>query len=392
MPVSHPAPARGESPLGGRRAILIIFLISGLLFFAGSTIPPLVINLMRPLPVGQSQSFSTDPGPTLGLDPTAWRDQTIPAENADRPECQGESILEVPYSCLVIEGTSFYRQVTTTSETDKRSEVNVDSALTMFMFDAPVAEIQDHVRINRSTAYPVPEPVSSMRLVIPDADSGFDGSAFTRQGLQYFFPFPAERKSYDFFDRLTQETEPIDYVGEYEHNGLKAYEFTHTVEPRRLTPGMSQTFIPGSKTGSTSVDLTGLAEWFYTPEQLQRFGHSPTDLVSVTSYFTITRTFWVQPDTGTVIDYSERPHIFFAEDDAQARIFGTEPAPAYTLYYSELQWDKATTSAQTALAEQGLQRLTLLQGFAYLAKAVAFVLAAWGVALVLLRRRAKETP
>ena len=35
-----------------------------------------------------------------------------------------------------------------------------------------------------------------------------------------------------------------------------------------VNPGYGgQTFIPGSKTGSTSVDLTGLAEWFYTPEQ-----------------------------------------------------------------------------------------------------------------------------
>ncbi|GAB2498187.1 hypothetical protein GCM10027031_01530 [Corynebacterium atrinae] len=342
--------------------------------------------------MGLSQTVSTEPAATLGLDPAAWRDEVIPPENATRPECQGRSFTEVPYSCLVIEGTSYFKQVTTTSATDKRSEINVDSALTMYMFDAPVAEIQDHVRINRSTAYPVPDPDSSMRLVIPDADVGYDSSAFTRQGLQFFFPFPAERKSYDYFERLTQESEPIDYVDELEHKGLKAYEFTHTITPRNLAPDMSQAFIPGSASGSTSTELTGRADRFYSPEQLQRCGHKPTDVVSVTSYFTVERTFWVQPDTGTILDYRELTHVFFAGSDEEARAFADDPSPTHTFFYSTMQWDEATTSAQTALAEQGLQRLTLLQAFAYLAKAVAFFLTVWGVVLILVRRRVEETP
>ena len=98
------------------------------------------------------------------------------------------------------------------------------------------------------------------------------------QGQVFKFPFRTEKKDYSWWDSTLKKTFPAKFVEEDEVKGVKTYVFKQVIEPTVWTT----MDVPASVLGE-------VGEGNLTAERT----------------YANTRTFWVQPATGVVIDRTE---------------------------------------------------------------------------------------
>lgn len=134
--------------------------------------------------------------------------------------------------------TTFTRQVST-SDPKVKDEVRVHVKDTL-KDDAgnTLITVDDHLQLIRHSAYPVLDKNSSLSVTVLGKQEQHEH--FTRNGLQYFFPFNTERRSYDFYDVFSGDAAPIDYVQQdgdayVYHQQRDHVERTLWVEPKSGT-------------------------------------------------------------------------------------------------------------------------------------------------------------
>ncbi|HWJ08186.1 MAG TPA: DUF3068 domain-containing protein [Nocardioides sp.] len=98
-----------------------------------------------------------------------------------------------------------------------------------------------------------------------------------RQGQVYKFPFGTEKKTYDIWDGTLDEAVPATFEGTEEIDGLEVYKFVQKIAPTVV----STQELPGAKFGSTE----------------------PT--VEAELWYSMTRTFYVEPETGSPVNRVE---------------------------------------------------------------------------------------
>ncbi len=343
--------------LRSRRPLLVILAAAVIAIIVGSFVPPVIINSMKPLSTDYVGGYSTAPAPTLLADIAALRAGQVPADRADDPACGAE---DPDFSCFVSETTSRLERDATTApvaETSREAWVKAGTRL-LSEGSEPLLEIDDRVRVTRRSTYPVAQPASHMTLTLPRVDSEIDTGEFVRSGLQYFFPFAVERRSYDHFDPLTQRADPIDFVGELPRNGLDTYQFHHRL---------------------SGLPLAGLFDTLHSPGGQEQ------------AHYAVDRTVWVEPRSGVIIDSVEEFHVYLAADEQQARQRADRPDTGHTIYHATLSWDEETRAAQHDLAAPLVNRLRGLQVLATLSKTLGIVLLITAAVLVV-RRRGVEAP
>ena len=128
-----------------------------------------------------------------------------------------------------------------------------------------------------------------------------------RDGISYFFPAGAEQRSYPFYP-LTQDAEPIDFLRDEKLDGIPAYVFHQDVAP-----------VPLEEVFAFDNQRSGPAGDFYSPESLERYNLKPNSHVILEPFYAVSRTVWVEPTTGTILNEKEHPRIFWATDARQAQ-------------------------------------------------------------------------
>lgn len=359
-----------------RRTPIQLLLVGALLFLLASIVPPAVIGWMRPIDSGLSLNFATRPAPTMLITATSTGLGEIPEENVGRPECRladpsapsaPSSRADLPYSCLTAVRDT--RQVTalTTSDAPKRGEVEVDALLQVRQQDTVLAEIDDSLRLDRRSTFPVSDPVSHLTVSIPHLGSGAVDEGFVREGLHYFFPFPTSRESYAWYDMAAREPLWLDYVGETRHNDVDTYEFHQS--------------IPAIEMSHQSAVTIALR-----PEEQESLAtHADSGLG--TPYYAVERTVWVEPESGVIVDIRTEPHLYFAADATEAAERAFAPSRDYTIYHTLAEWDEETLAQQHDQATDVAGTLRALQVFAVLLKTLALILVGWAVVLLVRERR-----
>ena len=104
-----------------------------------------------------------------------------------------------------------------------------------------------------------------------------DSSIEQRGYLGYVFPIGTQKQTYDVFDTTLNRPEPFVYSGTTDVHGIGAYEFVENVNPVQVG---TQT-LPGSLVGQSAATVT-------LPE-----------------YYQIHLIYYVDPDTGALIDVNE---------------------------------------------------------------------------------------
>lgn len=160
----------------------------------------------------------------------------------------------------------------------------------------------------------------------------------TRKGQVFKFPFATEKRSYDVWDGTVGEATEATFEGEETVEGLDVYKFVQRIEPQVVEIRE----VPGKVFGSSEASVD--AEMWYG----------------------MTRTFYIEPQTGSPVDRVE-------ERLQELRYDGVSvPAFTATVEYTDEQVKKSvkdTESNATLLAGMRLAfpLLLLLLGAAFLA-------------------------
>ncbi|WP_433698331.1 DUF3068 domain-containing protein [Nocardiopsis sp. CA-288880] len=176
-------------------------------------------------------------------------------------------------------------------------------------------------------------------------DSMVNEESVVQSGQAWKFPFFTEQRDYDFYETTVQEVVPMEFQGVEAVEGVEAYRFVQTVEPTVV----DERTLPRSVAGlEGDGDVTG------------------------DEVFSITRTYWIEPTTGSPLKVSED----------QNRVVVVDGEEVLTLLDAELVFDDESVRNAVANSEQGRTVLPLLHTtlpIAFLVVGVGFV----GIAVVL---------
>ena len=384
-----------QSSSAGRRSTVPALVLVGLGTFLITIALALVFFVVpaqkkTPLDINSTTVTEVSPGAVLvGL---SLATNTPTELNADREECrvpdaggddaaaegaagegaaEGEDVeavgddeaddseVQLAVSCFIDNDVPLYSQRRVTAVEPSDSDViTMQAAQSLLREDladggdnaALINATVDRITLDRVTAEPVDEPTSTIQLT----QSGGDGAAptgFVRNGLQYKFPFDTEQRAYDYFDASTFTTNPIEFVGETTVGGVEAYEFTQELGPIDMWSSIRDHFASISDGYDPTVESV-LASYKREGMKAGDWGleGDPEREVDMTRFYTNTRTIWVNPETGQIVNGTEQQFQFFAENQAEADEFFADKAaveeeksnPTRTAVRFNSGWDEAT--------------------------------------------------
>ena len=324
------------------------------------------------------------------------------------PECRGENKV---VSCFIMEDTDLQSQrFVMAQEPSDDDVVTLEAGGTVYRADAPEpenlisAEI-DRVTLDRETAFPIDEPTSTLNITSPAADGGNineDVPEFTREGLQFQFPFDTEKKAYPYFDHRLMETNDIDFVEEEKMGGETVYRFEQQIGPTAMHPNVKAMLeSDGELSAADEAALGSLklafpaAKWGLTPDEVDGWDPDEDDArgnededsdaegdaegedaeasadlgpeVEMDRYYTVNRVLRVQPDTGVIVHGAEEVWMYYARDDEEAaEIYEDDNReaelanPTRTAIYYPGEFNDETHENQMTRAKDGLSTLTTM--------------------------------
>ncbi|WP_026124481.1 DUF3068 domain-containing protein [Nocardiopsis baichengensis] len=160
--------------------------------------------------------------------------------------------------------------------------------------------------------------------VVDCCDASVDEEPTAQSGQAFKFPFLTEKKDYEFFDATAMETEPMEFAGEEEIEGVATYKFVQEIEPTKV----GEREMPRSL-----LDMEG-------------DGDVVTD-----EMYSVTRTYWIEPTSGAPIMVTEDQHRG-AFVDGEERL---------VLFDGDMRMTDETVDANIENAEQALTMLPLLR-------------------------------
>src|SRR5699024_1093757 len=152
-------------------------------------------------------------------------------------------------------------------------------------------------------------------------------AGYFREGLQYNYPYGTEQKYYPYFDASTFTTNPISIAGETTVGGVEAYEFRQEIGPIDMWSSIPNHFASVSS-GYDPTVASVLASYRRDVMSAGQWGleGDPEREVDMHRFYTNTRTVWVNPTTGQIVNGSEDIFQFFAEDQDAADEFFQDKA------------------------------------------------------------------
>lgn len=185
----------------------------------------------------------------------------------------------------------------------------------------------DRVTLDRVSSMPVEPPVGTIQT-----SSTEPAEEVSHTGLQYKWPFDAEKKSYPYFDLNARATQDINFVEETEINGMKVYHYNQVIEPVDLSK------VVPAPTNKLSLP----AETWGVPG-----GEQP---ITMTRWYQNERDVWVDPITGVVVKGQEKLYQYYARD---------KDKPEVTVLKATLPFDEETIEYQIGQAKDGQDKLSL---------------------------------
>ena len=238
------------------------------------------------------------------------------------------------------------------------------------------AVVSDHA-VMSSPAGPVADSLSiyAINRTTMDAIADFSGDAriIPREGLVIGWPIGSEPVDYVGWNGDTQQTTVLAYVGEEERGGLNTYKYHAAEEPAVIVdPELLAQFPPAFPKDL----LVQLAPLFGLPDEaLAQLGpvlEAMPDPVPLTYTFAFDKTYWVEPNTGVLID------IDVMESRAVALAVPGAPAPIALAEVQHLEYVTTAASVQDAVndANDGVNQLNL---FGVYVPAILILLGAIGI-------------
>lgn len=189
------------------------------------------------------------------------------------------------------------------------------------------------------------------------ADEPCQGGSAQYSGHLYAFPFGTEKKTYQYYDSTLRTALPLTYGGTETVEGLTVYRFEQVVSEQPAT---------------MDSDLVGTLLAVFAP-----------GATSGTVQYRASRTLWVEPVTGSIVDYRDRQH----------RVLVADTGVRTTLMDAEFRYTPETRATVVDEAAGGRTTLRFLGWYAPIGLAVlGLLLMAAGYLLVRPTRRPAPAP
>ena len=276
------------------------------------------------------------------------------------------------------DGATFTRH-TTTAPAKKDSVARAQSTVDLTFNGETIAHITEESQLNRESTYPVAGPNTTQHIELPAFDVQMEDRV-ERDGISYFFPSGAEQRSYPFFDPLTQDTEPIDFLRDEKLDSIPTYVFHQHVAPVSL-----------GEVFAFEAHRSGPAGDFYSPESLERYNLKPKSHVILEPFYAVSRTVWVEPTTGTIVNEEEHPRIFWATDASQAQaMVDADDTQERALLDVPLSWSDSTRTERLDSVRGVIDTVKVLSLVGWLGKAIGVALLAVAAAMFMRRHAAQS--
>ncbi|AKK12030.1 porin PorA family protein [Corynebacterium uterequi] len=315
------------------------------MYLAGTVAPPAAIQLLKLIPRDVAVTTHSSPAPTVVT-------AAVPA-----PGCTGG------LACYQRRGDGVWTRTVTTGNGPKFFEAQMSADTTLTLDGEHALTVTDRSVISRDSGFPAPDATASTTVEFSSLLTGgepvaVDAERPLPEGLSAFFPYSPERRSYFYFDPLTQASDPLDYVGELTVGELDAYEFHHRLPATELTG-----------------DLAAAIRDEFAPA-LPELGDG-----DVLPYYAAERTIILSQHTGAILDFSATLHVVLAADAAQAQQLIDAGDTSRTLFATTATWDDATRTDAYDATEPTVRLLRFFQIFAWVTK---FIMVSAAVAMIVL--------
>ncbi len=221
----------------------------------------------------------------------------------------------------------------------RRSDKQKDTGLLLALVDT--------VTVNRRTAMAVSDETHPGGAVQKPRSFNDENPptniALPHDGLSYRFPFHTEKRTYPYFDPIAQKAFDANYRGEEDVNGLTTYRFTQDVGYDADGKLAEPIKYPSLYTNDEDSKVTASAAMWDVPGD-------PDEKITMTRYYAAQRTFWVDPESGTIVKEYERANHYFARDPLK---------PEVTLADYKVTSNEDTIEAQVNAARNERDRLAL---------------------------------
>jgi hypothetical protein len=248
---------------------------------------------------------------------------------------------------LVRNVTAATIQVTDTVKGDPKAGTSSTAVWNEFTYLYDVTNSQVFAYSTRRAAF----DRRTAQLVDCCGDSVNGNSTIRQTGLSgYVFPFGTQKTTYGVFDTNLNRPMPFRYEGTATIDGISVYRFVEHVPPTQS--GFQR--VPGALVGSK-----------------QR-------LVTLPQYYTATNTYWVDPETGGVLDTTQNQKMTLQDATGTQRLL---------LFSGDIVMTPQSVRTAVGLDETGRTELQWFRDFIPLITALAGLVAlAAGIVLVRLRR------
>ena len=221
----------------------------------------------------------------------------------------------------------------------RRSDKQKDTGLLLALVDT--------VTLNRKTAMAVSDDTHPGGAV--QKPRGFHDEnpptniALPHDGLSYRFPFHTEKRTYPYFDPIAEKAFDANYSGEEDVNGLTTYRFTQDVGYDGDGKLAEPIKYPSLYANDEDSKVTAAAAMWDVPGD-------PDDKITMTRYYAAQRTFWVDPESGTIVKEADHANHYFARDPLK---------PEVTMVDYKVTSNEETIESQVNAARNERDRLAL---------------------------------
>lgn len=374
-----------------------LILIGAALVVIAVLLPTFLVPRLRVIPLDTVSDTHTEVREGALLDSSLLAKGEVAPGRRNEERCQAESAEErnnLPIHCFINDSVPIQSRRHVEIEEPADDEVatlQVGTTLLREDKEEPANLINatvDRITLNRSTAFPVEDPISSIAINAPRGGSDSEPPMFVRPGIQYQFPFGAEKKTYPYFDAQSTRLFEIDFVGEEEQDGQTVYKYTMTIPPQNLYESLTEHFTRDGRK-MTEADKSSLASMRLS-FPASRWGLEGDEDVEMDRYYTNVRTVRVEPTSGVIVNGTEEMFMFYARDQREAEEIagsGREQERAErnrTALDYTAQWDEASKARQL---EKGMEARSSLRNAGVIAPWIIGIL---GLVLIVLGFRFRK--
>lgn len=209
----------------------------------------------------------------------------------------------------------------------------------------PIQSAEDIYTIDRTTMEHIPNFTT-------------DGRVLDREGLVVGFPIGTEAADYVGWNGDSMEPNVVSFVQEEDHEGLTTYLFTAASGPDPIRDPVMLASFPNALPKAV---IEGLVPALGLPEEMTgELGQLlPTlpDPVPLAYTYAYETTYWVEPESGVLVDYNKMESRTVALD------LGEQQIPLTEVMHLEYEQTAASVAEAVADAEDASSRLFWLGTF-----------------------------